>query len=1145
MFKKLFYLFTALALFSACDTLDDWDLLPGGDTADLPQVIYATIDEKGDESEKGSNKMARTYVENKKSVLWHGGDNITYFYDFWHQAQYKYNGEDGVAAAEFTPVTAGTRGFELSRSYAVYPFEAGASCVKDNGGVEKLQVYYPAEQQTYEPNSFGRGANVMVAAGKHPTDINLNFRNACGYLIIKLYGEDVTVKSIELTALGGEKIAGKGLITATNDAAPEVEMTDQGISAITLHCPNGVTLGADAAHATEFWFALPPTTFNEGFKIYVVPAKGMAFEMQTSKKVEITRNDIQPMAALQFKPNAQSPNQFFYTRSDDSKEPTTFHETVGDQPFNSKIIDHYYDENIKQFIIECDAPITEIKDYAFIHKKIGSVSLPNQLKTIGLDAFFNTDLVEVVIPGSVTMIKYGAFRECFALQRLTLLWGEEVLEVRASDSPLYGRVYGAFMESRLNYIYVDRNIIYRDHNGEDFTPLSNQCGLFTHESRQTDKDVDEVIIGPNMSTIIESMFAGVYPQKLVIPGNITSIENNAFYNSYELEELIFEPSPTGTPLTMGYSPGTISDSGPFYLSNSSVQDDLKTIRLNREINYTLNNINSKDKGVFSDRRALTTVELGEQVKTISDYMFAVSPKLTSVNIPTSVTSIGNNAFEECAITSVNIPETVTSMGNNVFRNCDALKNATLGTPTIGTGVLYDCDALEEVTIKGTVNSFGEDAFYSCGALKRLTLEPSPTNTQLRFYVSEEESPFYDAALESVDWDRDIIYSGGKVVEKEGLFSGQTQLSSVTIGNQVKTIPYYAFANNSKLTSITIPESVTTILYDAFKGCSALHTVIIRPSDEFIKIYCQKDGDGTFYDAKLKHIELGRYIEAVNEYGNLYVAQNWNEGVFANSSYSSVDEVTVIIGEKITNINEYMFSHLNIKTLTVPSTVGLLERYAFYNCDALKTVTLGAQQMESGVLYDCDALEEVIIKGTVSSIGRDAFYSCGKIKKLTFEESATSSTLTLDYQTYASDDQGPFYDAPLEEVDWRRNISYTLANAGTVNGKDEGLFSGKSTLTKVNIGAQVKSIPPYTFAGSGFTAIWIPREVTSIGNNAFEGCSNFLGLTCNHSTPPTLGTNAFENCGKFYYISVLEGSENAFKTAPGWSEHASKIRTWKP
>lgn len=186
-----------------------------------------------------------------------------------------------------------------------------------------------------------------------------------------------------------------------------------------------------------------------------------------------------------------------------------------------------------------------------------------------------------------------------------------------------------------------------------------------------------------------------------------------------------------------------------------------------------------------------------------------------------------------------------------------------------------------------------------------------------------------------------------------------------------------------------------------------------------------------------------------------------------------------------------------------------------------------------------------IKGTVSSIGRDAFYSCGKIKKLTFEESATSSTLTLDYQTYASDDQGPFYDAPLEEVDWRRNISYTLANAGTVNGKDEGLFSGKSTLTKVNIGAQVKSIPPYTFAGSGFTAIWIPREVTSIGNNAFEGCSNFLGLTCNHSTPPTLGTNAFENCGKFYYISVLEGSENAFKTAPGWSEHASKIRTWKP
>jgi hypothetical protein len=84
-----------------------------------------------------------------------------------------------------------------------------------------------------------------------------------------------------------------------------------------------------------------------------------------------------------------------------------------------------------------------------------------------------------------------------------------------------------------------------------------------------------------------------------------------------------------------------------------------------------------------------------------------------------------------------------------------------------------------------------------------------------------------------------------------------------------------------------------------------------------------------------------------------------------------------------------------------------------------------------------------------------------------------------------------------------------------------------------------------FSKLNIEAIWIPREVTSIGKSAFAGCSKFVGLTCNHTTPPTLGAGAFNECVKFGYISVLEGSEAAFKAAPGWSDYASKLRTWKP
>lgn len=1170
--KKLFYFLSALALF-ACDKAEDFGQPVQGSTAsgELPEVIYATV------ADDDSEGKTRTVVANDKSVLWNTGDNITYFFDFLHGAQYKYNGEDGVAEAEFTKVTEGTReDFELSRSYAVYPFEVNASCIQDNG-VEKLQVFYPAEQN-YMPNSFGRGANVMVAAGKHALDDNLRFRNACGYLVIKLYGENITVKSITLTALGGEKIAGKGLITASHGADPVVAMTDQGRSTIMLKCGSGVILGADAANATEFWFAMPPTIFEEGFKILVAPTTGMAFEMQTSKRVEITRNDIQPMAALEYTPNAQAPNQIIYTRSDGKSEILSFY---SEQPLHQPITKHYAHNG--KFIIECADAIEHINANGFERLPMETIILPSQLKSIGKFAFYGTDLVEIVIPGSVTVLHDDAFLNCDDLKRVTFLWGEEDLQINDLD--------GVFMistmsndlkpeKSNMDYMYLDRNIRHADKNGVVSSTNKLEYGLAPI--------VKEVIIGPNVSRIPPMAFNGVKAKHLVIPGNINYIGAYALRNLYELEELVIEPSPTNTPLTIEYDE-SYGKTGPFYLINSTAQDLLKTIRLNREIIYDYQPTN-EDEGVFSDRRALETLVLGEQVKTISDWMFSEAPKLksvtiqsaltsignyafyncgqmtslnipssvtsignyafyncdalTSVTFPTSLTSIGNSAFENCdGITSVNVPTSGTTMGNNVFKNSDGITSATLGAQTIGTGVLYDCDALETVTIKGTVNTIGNDAFYSCGALKNVTFSPSPTNEGLKLYcqtyLGSIQGPFHDAPLVSANWDRTITLHGNSA-GVWGLFEGKSALTSVTIGSQVQKIPLNTF-KGAGLTSITIPANVSEIERDAFLDCDALHTVIISPSGNGLALYHQSDDYGPFYDSPLSRIELGRTIRS--KHGNqLFSPSEKKAGVFA--SEESVDEVTVTIGSNVSLVGPYMFNGLNIKSIEIPSSVGEVSHNAFNNCDKLTTATLGAQIVSKGAFYDCDALHTVTIKGAVNTIGNDVFYSCGALKNVTFEESATGSTLTIGYQTVdyvvSTDEQGPFYDAPLEKVDWRRNISYTLANNGAVDGNDEGLFSGKSTLTNVNIGAQVNSIPPYTFAGAGFTAIWVPREVTSIGDYAFAG-SSLQTLTCNHSTPPTLGTNVFEDC--LSSIRVVQGSKQAFEAA-GWSSYGN-ISEWVP
>ena len=77
-------------------------------------------------------------------------------------------------------------------------------------------------------------------------------------------------------------------------------------------------------------------------------------------------------------------------------------------------------------------------------------------------------------------------------------------------------------------------------------------------------------------------------------------------------------------------------------------------------------------------------------------------------------------------------------------------------------------------------------------------------------------------------------------------------------------------------------------------------------------------------------------------------------------------------------------------------------------------------------------------------------------------------------------------------------------------------------------------------------IWIPREVTSIGKEAFEDCSKLYGVTLAQSAPPILGVDAFDgtqlqNEDATRWIALQDATNiNAFKTAHNWSEYAGII-----
>lgn len=77
------------------------------------------------------------------------------------------------------------------------------------------------------------------------------------------------------------------------------------------------------------------------------------------------------------------------------------------------------------------------------------------------------------------------------------------------------------------------------------------------------------------------------------------------------------------------------------------------------------------------------------------YVFDQCLSLTSINIPLSVTSIGDEALSCTSLENINIPSSVTSIGRCAFYHCRHLKSVNIPSSVteIGEGAFRDCDSL--------------------------------------------------------------------------------------------------------------------------------------------------------------------------------------------------------------------------------------------------------------------------------------------------------------------------------------------------------------------------------------------------------------------------------------------------------------------
>lgn len=196
-----------------------------------------------------------------------------------------------------------------------------------------------------------------------------------------------------------------------------------------------------------------------------------------------------------------------------------------------------------------------------------------------------------------------------------------------------------------------------------------------------------------------------------------------------------------------------------------------------------------------------------QVVSISENAFANCSKVTSIDIPSSIISIGKGAFGKCSAQKINISD-LTSWLNITFENekSNPLCN--------GGSLFYNGNGLTNITVPSSIHKIKDYAFDGCMGLTSITLP----NT-----------------VESIGWS---AFEGCKNLQyielpssliEIGLQSFQncSGLKSLVIPSSVLSIWHRAFYGCSGLTSVTIPSSVTSIESGAFANCGGLTDIYVN------------------------------------------------------------------------------------------------------------------------------------------------------------------------------------------------------------------------------------------------------------------------------------------------------------------------------
>lgn len=582
---------------------------------------------------------------------------------------------------------------------------------------------------------------------------------------------------------------------------------------------------------------------------------------------------------------------------------------------------------------------TTIGSYAFYNcSSIKTVSIPNNVTTIGAAFHGCTGLTSVAIPNSVTSIS-GTFDGCINLESVSL---------PNSLTSIGGSTFSGC--SSLTSISIPKSVTaigsnaFKDCTGltsVNITDLAAWCKI-VFGSNETYYYLANEYGNPCRYT--HNLFLnGKEIKELVIPNTITSIPNYAFVGCTNITSVTIPTSVTEI--------GISAFDGCSGITSISSMDNVNTLGI-----YAFRNCSS-----------ITSLAIPKLSKYNSDN-FVGCTGLKYVTL----CGFGNNSFSKTkTMASIFGPQveeyifqTYYSIGvpNYAFYKCTNLKSVTLSSKysmsySIQNFAFYDCTSLNSITFSKGLSTIEEYAFQGCYNLTSITFPSTPTIGRDAFAgcrkLYEIYKP-YGMSITKGSTDNGYVGYYAKVIHTStsepsiytqasdylfANFDGKDYLVSY-LGSEVDiTLPEfyndgnydiydYAFYWNTNLASVVIPSAITYIGSFAFAGCPGLKSVTIPSS---VTSIASNAFEGAAYG-----IERNVYISDLSAWCNI---------TFSNSSSNPLgykgglvlngEEIKdLVIPKGVTKIKDYAFYNTKFTSITIPENVTSIGNNAFYCNDSL-------------------------------------------------------------------------------------------------------------------------------------------------------------------------------------------------------------------